>query len=182
MSDSQKRFRRICRALVRQSIILLVYVIRFCYQLSSVSHGLLLQSWALWIITCLFSAANIPTERRESIKKCKESLIEYIMNCLLGNFEHSSECENDNLEVTQFPLIMRPLFFRSLKINRLQSETEPVRSHTHYYTQTPSCNSFYHPVADLRLLVWKKLRLKPLDNTEKLNTLRLFYQVANSNQ
>lgn len=77
---------------------LLVYVIRFCYQLSSVSHGLLLQSWALWIITCLFSAANIPTERRESIKKCKESLIEYIMNCLLGNFEHSSECENDQLE------------------------------------------------------------------------------------
>lgn len=78
-------------------IILLVYVIRFCYQLSSVTHGLLLQSWALWIITCLFSAANIPTERRESIKKCKESLIEYVMNCLLGNFEHSSECENDQL-------------------------------------------------------------------------------------
>lgn len=69
-----------------------------CHQiLLSVSHGLLLQSWALWIITCLFSAANIPTERRESIKKCKESLIEYIMNCLLGNFEHSSECENDQL-------------------------------------------------------------------------------------
>lgn len=47
------------------------------------------------LLPAYFTAANIPTERRESIKKCKESLIEYIMNCLLGNFEHSSECEND---------------------------------------------------------------------------------------